>query len=81
MSLRALLAALLPLSFAFFLAAAPVAADSDSNSDSWDSDSWDSDSGSQGGGPAQAVPEPTAFLVFAAGAAGVAWTVRRRKNG
>ena len=78
MSLRALLAALLPLSFALFLAAAPVAAD---DSDSGDSDSWDSDTGFQGGGPEQAVPEPTAAVVFAAGAAGVAWRVRRRKNG
>ena len=68
MSFRALVAALLPLRFALFLLAAPAAADSDK----------DKDGGF--GGPAQAVPEPTALVVFGAGAAGVAWAVRRQKR-
>ncbi len=70
MIVRNLLAALLPLSFALFLLAAPAAADSDK----------DKDMDMGGGQPEQAVPEPTAFLVFAAGAAGVAWAIRRRND-
>lgn len=71
MSLRTLAAALLPLTFALFLIAAPAVAGSDKDKDV--------DFGGNDG-PSQAVPEPTALVVFGAGAAGVAWATRRRSR-
>ena len=61
MSLRPLAAALLPLTFALFLIAAPAVAGSDKDKDV--------DFGGNDG-PSQAVPEPTALVVFGAGAVG-----------
>ena len=75
--------------FALSLAAAPALAGSDSDSSGSKASSGSSGYGGYGDyggsdqsrGPVGAVPEPGALLVFALGAAGVAWTVRRRKNG